>query len=128
MDTYVAALLGFPRMLNEEDVDQELPVEVDDEYITKETILPMPADKISVNAAANHHTTLMAIVAKVIKYIYPIKGVEESVQSNHGPSYVISHAKIKEIEKDLQGWLDELPMDLRPGGSGSEEVVRYVEI
>src|SRR5450432_2188582 len=102
MDTYVAALLGFPRMLNDEDIDQELPLEVDDEYITMEAILPMPTDKISVYAASNHHTSLMAILAKIIQYIFPIKGVEESIQSNSSPSYAVSHAKIADIERDLQ--------------------------
>ncbi len=124
MDTYVAALLGFPRMLCEEDIDQELPLEVDDEYITKDAILLMPAGKISVYVACNAHTRLMSILSKVIKYIYPIKGVEQCVQNSSKQSYVISHAKIRELEKDLQDWLDKVPMALRPGGDGSEEIIR----
>lgn len=126
MDTYVAALLGFPKMLNEEDVDQELPIEIDDEYITTTGILPMPEGTISIYAASNAHTRLMAILAKVIKFIYPIKGLESCVTGNTSgsASYNISHLKIKEIEQDLQEWLDKLPMALRPGGEAPPETVR----
>jgi hypothetical protein len=124
MDTYVSALIGFPRMLSDEDIDQELPVEVDDEYITKEAILPMPAGQISLYAACNAHTRLMDILTKVIKYIYPIKGVERCLSATSCPSYIISHAKIREVERDLKEWHERLPIGLRPGGDASEEVLR----
>lgn len=126
MDTYVSALLGFPQMLSSDDIDQELPLEVDDEYITKDAILEMPPGKISLYAASNAHTRLMVILAKVIKYIYPIKGLEQSVHGTTTASYVISHVKIRDIERDLADWLDKLPMGLRPGGDGSPQVLRYV--
>lgn len=124
MDTYVSALLGFPQMLSSDDIDQELPIEVDDEYITRDTILPMPQGKISLYAASNAHTDLMRILAKVIKYIYPLKGLELSMTGTTKASYIISHAKIREVEKDLADWLDRLPMRLRPGGEGTAEVLR----
>jgi hypothetical protein len=66
----------------------------------------------------------MATLSKVIKYIYPTKGLEQSVQGASNSSYVISHAKIREIEKDLADWLDKLSHDLRPGGDGTPEVLR----
>ncbi len=128
MDTYVAALLGFPKMLSDQDVDQELPIEVDDEYITETAILPMPAGKLSVYTASNAHTRLMAVLAKVIREIYPTKAVQQSIPGNARPTYVISHAKIKEIEVDLQDWLDKLPMGLRPGGDASESIVRVQQL
>ena len=111
-------------MLSIDDIDQELPLEVDDEYITKDSISQMPAGKTSLYAASNAHTRLLQIVAKVIKYIYPTKGLEKSVQGTATSSYVISHAKIREIERDLADWLDKLPMALRPGGDGTPEVLR----
>jgi hypothetical protein len=126
MDTYVSALLGFPQMLSLDDVDQDFPVEVDDEYITKDEILPVPEGKTSLYAAANAHTRLMMILTKLIKYIYPTKGVENSVKGSANTSYVISHSKIQEVERDLAEWLDKLPMGLRPGGDASPEELRYV--
>jgi Fungal specific transcription factor domain len=126
MDAYVSALLGFPRLLSDEDIDQELPIEVDDEYITKDAILQMPEGKVSLYAASNAHTRLMGILAKVIKYIYPMKGVERCISATSSPTYVISHAKIREVERDLKEWHEKLPMAFRPGGDVSEDVLRYV--
>lgn len=125
MDTYVSALLGFPQMLSDDDIDQDLPLEIDDEYITKERAGPMPEGAVSLLlAASNAHTRLMFTLAKVIKYIYPTKGLEQSVQGAGKSSYVISHAKIREVERDLAQWLDKLPMALRPGGEGTPETLR----
>lgn len=116
-------------MLSDDDIDQELPLEVDDEYITEGGVLPMPPGKTSLYAAANAHTRLMFILAKVIKYIYPIKGLEQSVQgcAKNGStkrSYAVSHSQIREVERDLTEWLDKLPMALRPSGEGTIEVLR----
>lgn len=124
MDTYVSALLGFPRMLSDADIDQDLPIEVDDEYITKDGILPMPEGTMSMYAASNAHTRLMDILAKVIAYIYPIKGIEQCTKESSTPGYTVSHSKIREIERDLQEWLDKLPMGLRPGGDVDSDVMR----
>ncbi|KFZ11773.1 hypothetical protein V501_04584, partial [Pseudogymnoascus sp. VKM F-4519 (FW-2642)] len=128
MDTYVSALLGFPKMLNDEDVDQELPVEVDDEYITREAILPMPPGKLSIFAASNAHTKLMFILAKVIRDVYPLKSADQCMPGSERPTYVVSHAKIQAIEYDLQAWLEKLPMGLRPGGDAPEDVVRVQQL
>jgi hypothetical protein len=125
MDTYVSALLGFPQMLSSDDIDQELPLEVDDEYITKNGILPMPDGQHSLLfQASNAHTRLMFSLAKVIKSIYPTKELEESLQGNAKPFYGINHAKIREIERDLAAWLDKLPMALRPGGDAPPNILR----
>lgn len=111
-------------MLSDEDIDQELPLDIDDEYITKDRILPMPEGKISLQAASNAHTRLITTLAKVIKYIYPVTGVEQCTKEGSSPAYKISHAKIREVERDLQEWLDKLPMALKPGGDMDEQVVR----
>ncbi|KAF7897477.1 hypothetical protein EAF00_005705 [Botryotinia globosa] len=128
LDTYVSAILGFPIMLSSDDIDQDMPIEVDDEYITKDAILPMPPGKMSLFVASNAHTRLMGITTKVIKHIYPIKGLEQSISGNSKASYTISHSKIREIEKDLADWLDMLPMGLRPGGDGPPELIRIQQL
>ncbi|KAK6601632.1 fungal specific transcription factor [Botrytis cinerea] len=128
LDTYVSAILGFPIMLSSDDIDQDMPLEVDDEYITKDAILPMPPGKMSLLVASNAHTRLMGITSKVVKHIYPIKGLEQSISGNSKASYTISHSKIREIEKDLADWLDMLPMGLRPGGEGTPELIRIQQL
>lgn len=126
LDIYVSALLGFPMLLNEEDIDQPLPTPVDDEFITKAGIMSVPPGTTSFFEAFNAHARLMDILSKVIKYVYPLKGIEQSVAEagQMSPSYVISYAKVKELEAALQEWNEALPVAWRPDSEGPEEVVR----
>ena len=123
LDIYVGALLGLPQMLSNDDIDQEMPIEVDDEYITIAGISPMPPGKLSVFTAINAHTRLVEILAKTVKYIYPItrNGYRHEKDNQ---SYVVSHTKIREIEQDLQSWMENLPMPFRPGEETSPEFMR----
>ena len=121
MDIYVGALLGLPQMLSAEDVDQQLPLEVDDEFITAKGILPVPASHFPLIRATNAHVSLVYILEKVVKYIYPIKRVKGA---DAGEPYSISHSRIREIEKDLQVWMDNLPIELRPSDDASPELTR----
>ncbi|ORY70049.1 fungal-specific transcription factor domain-containing protein [Pseudomassariella vexata] len=126
LDIYVSALLGFPLLLNDEDVDQPLPTPVDDQFITINGILPVPSGTICFFEAFNAHARLMDILSKVIKHIYPLKGIEHTAAEGEQPtgSYVISYTKVKEMEKSLQQWNEQLPVAWRPNSDGSEEVVR----
>ena len=120
MDTYVAALLGLPMYLSDDDFDQEHPLEIDDEFITSEGILPAPPGRLSVMCAFNAHTRLVGIMAKTTRYIYPVK----SAFPVDKQSYAVSHEKVREIERDLQAWMEQLPMELRPEGEGTHEIER----
>jgi len=120
MDAYIGALLGLPNLLSEEDIDQEMPLEVDDEYITSETILPMPDGHLSLMTAVNAHTRLVKILLKTVRCIYPIKADENRADR----SYAVSHKKVQEIEQDLQQWMEGLPMALRPGSEAPPDIAR----
>lgn len=120
LDTYVGALLGLPKLLADEDIDQEFPLEVDDDCITAEQILPMPPGKPSLMAAFNAHTRVVEILAKAVKYVYPVKGNK----SKTSQSYIVSHSRIREIEQDLQNWFESLPMSFRPGMEAPQEFIR----
>ncbi|KAE8849858.1 hypothetical protein PTNB73_01134 [Pyrenophora teres f. teres] len=126
MDTYVGAMLGLPRFLEDEDIDQESPVEVDDEYITETEILPMPEGSISVMAAFNAHTRLVQVLNKTCKYVYPIKGTQSSAKGS--VTYTVGYSKIREIEQDLARWLDELPVALKPGGEAPPIIKRVQQL
>ena len=128
MDTYISATLGFPMMLNDEDIDQPLPTEVDDEYITQTSILEPPPGTPSYFQAFNAHCELMNILSKIVKHIYPLKGIEECVMNGNraNATYMISYIRINEIERELQEWYEKLPEYWRPGQDGPAEVTRYV--
>lgn len=113
MDVYTSTLLGLPQMLSLDDIDQEYPLVIDDEFITPEGILPSPPDRTPLMAGANAHARLTNIVMKVVKYIYPVKNLKYRSKSDGG--YMVSHSRIREIERDLQSWMEELPSALRPG-------------
>lgn len=125
MDTYVSALLGLPKGIGDEDIDQEMPLEVDDDYITREGILPQPPGTLSMISAANAHTRLLKIMAKVVKHIYPLRGVEASFSTN-GPAYRVNLERIEEIERDLNEWVATLPPELKPGGDAPVRFKRLV--
>ncbi|KAI0455194.1 hypothetical protein F5B21DRAFT_207945 [Xylaria acuta] len=127
MDTYVSALLGFPLLLNDDDIDQLLPTAVDDQFITKEGITTPPPGTPSYIEAFNAHVKLMDLLSKVVKNVYPLKRIDpkeaDGDESQHG-SYMVSYSRIKEMEEELQQWNEQLPFAWRPNPDGPVEVVR----
>ncbi|KAL8995339.1 MAG: hypothetical protein Q9169_004914 [Polycauliona sp. 2 TL-2023] len=121
---YLRALLGLPICLDDKDIDQELPLEVDDDYITEHGVLPMPTGKTSTIAAFNAHAKLVALLAKTIRYVYPLHTMRN--KSQH--AYLVSHSKIREIERDMLRWMEDLPMALRQGGEASAELIRLQQL
>jgi hypothetical protein len=83
--------------------------------------LPMPPDRFPLISASNAHTSLIAILRKVVKFIYPIKGLEGAQPRE---PYSVSHSRIRDIEQDLQKWMDELPVELRPSDDAPSELAR----
>ena len=129
MDIYVSALLGFPMSLRDEDIDQPLPTEIDDEYITKDGISKPPPGTPSFYQACNAYTRLMDVLAKVITCVYPVRRIADRPPAENDPgtqvsNYLISYSKIKEIERELHAWYEQLPTYWRPSPDGPIEVIR----
>ncbi|KKK15270.1 hypothetical protein ARAM_001907 [Aspergillus rambellii] len=125
MDVYVSTLLGLPQMLSDDDIDQEYPLPIDGEFITKDGIRPTPEGRIHSMIGANAHTRLSNIILKIVKYVYPVKHAQRSKSEQR---YVVSHSKIREIERDLQTWMEELPAALRPGTEVSPHIERIRQL
>ncbi|KAK5997463.1 Asg1 [Cladobotryum mycophilum] len=68
----------------------------------------------------------MEILGKIVKYVYPTKGLGPSVMKGDKitSTYLISYSRIKEIETDLHNWYERLPETWRPSPDGPVEVVR----
>ena len=115
MDIFVGAMLGLPQTLSDDDVDQDFPTETDDIYITDTGITRMPSGETALVAASNANFRLIKVVSKIIRHIYPIKGFHNKEQSP-SKAYSVSYATIREIENDLQGWMEDLPTIFKPGG------------
>jgi hypothetical protein len=126
METYIAAVLGLPRTLNEDDIDQELPAEIDDEYITGERMLQMPEGQISLVTGFNAHIKLSAILGKIITELYPTRKMKKS--NRKSPElYTVCNAKVKEVERELANWVRDLPVDLRPRSNPPLLLTRWVK-
>ncbi|KAI5301064.1 hypothetical protein KEM56_002003, partial [Ascosphaera pollenicola] len=98
MDVHISTIMGLPTMLSDEDIDQEYPLAIDDEFLTEKEILPVPEGYVSQMAGVIAHIQLGKIVTKVTKYIYPVK----TASLGHNHTYLIRHSKIREIEGDLE--------------------------
>ncbi|KAK5130628.1 hypothetical protein LTR08_001887 [Meristemomyces frigidus] len=110
LDVYIGAMLGLPQVLSDDDIDQDFPTEVDDEYITKDGILPMPEGQVSLMTAFNAHTRLVQIIHKIVQKVYPIK----TQHSTPDKSYSVPFSVIRDIEGDLERWKTSLPAILSP--------------
>ncbi|ODV96014.1 hypothetical protein PACTADRAFT_20807, partial [Pachysolen tannophilus NRRL Y-2460] len=109
MDIYVNAMLGLPRTISEEDFDQDLPSELDDENITETGyIYDNQKGRLSSAGIANAHTKLIFVMKKIVKKLYPIKPSENFV-------HLSANNVVYELELDLQNWVNELPLELKPG-------------
>ncbi|KAK9450788.1 fungal-specific transcription factor domain-containing protein [Limtongia smithiae] len=115
MDTHLSAMLGLPRCIDENDIDQEQPLEIDDEYITEQGILPHPFGSITIQTVANAHTRLMRILSHIVEDVYPIKARAPTNAPGGAASNCVSYARVLELENELKQWFESLPMELRPG-------------
>jgi hypothetical protein len=124
MDIYVSVLLGFPVPLNDDEIDQPFPTEVDDEYISQDGIRqPLPGTPSFIQPV-NAMLRLMGILSKITKYVYPMRGVKSGFDRAGTETYRVGYAQLKEIEADLAKWQEDLPAAWRPSPDGAAEVVR----
>ncbi|KAG4430084.1 hypothetical protein IFR05_014429 [Cadophora sp. M221] len=100
MDTYVATMLGLPKNIRAEDFDQDLPIDIDDEFITADGITPMPEGHTSIMAVANAHTKLLLIMANVVARIYP----NQKQLSRECSSYQVDYTRVVNVEAELDDW------------------------
>lgn len=110
----VAASCGLPKLLTDDEIDQELPREVNDIYIRKERIIEHPSSEICYLSGANAYQKLHAIRDRVIQQVYPLKS-PEGVQTGSSMSYTIRLETIRGIEEDLEKWLKNIPWSYRLG-------------
>jgi hypothetical protein len=106
-------VLGLPASLRDDDIDQEMPTEIDDEFITEWNILDQPPDQPSIIVGCNVYTRLMGIICKITRYIYPLKA---PLVDGKG---LIRLELVKEIEADLERWRTSIPEHLVEPVQGS---------
>ncbi|KAH8196768.1 hypothetical protein TruAng_009060 [Truncatella angustata] len=121
VDIYLSTTLGLPLPLQDKDIDQALPTEVDDEYITESTIQQPPHGKPSFLEAFNAHVSLMQILARIVDYLYPPTGAD---MGSANVTYKISVVRIREMEEELHSWHESLPSAWLPGPEEDLQIAR----
>ncbi|CAI6332646.1 unnamed protein product [Periconia digitata] len=102
LDCFSAAHLGLPRLLKDEDVHCEYPVDADDEYVTEQGFLPtLPGESTKLSSALALFR-LSRILSKVLAELYPAS-----------PTHDISFGTIASLAGDLEEWSNALAPHLK---------------
>lgn len=97
-----AAHLGLPKLVREEDVHCEYPVDADDEYVTEKGFLPTLPGEYTKLSSALALFRLSRILAKVLADLYP-----------ESASHEISFRTIASLADDLEDWQTNLAPHLK---------------
>ncbi|KAL3230596.1 hypothetical protein RNJ44_01045 [Nakaseomyces bracarensis] len=107
VDLYLNSIMGIPFELSEKDVDQEFPLDLDDECITENGILPSNIQLgISSAGANNEHTKLVLIMSHISKKM------RELNRHRYDLSFV--EQEVRKLETSLNDWYVKLPIILKP--------------
>ena len=102
IDSFSAALLGLPRLLNDSDIHAEYPADVDDENVSErgfQSTLPGESTRLC-NALALFRAS--RILSKVLEENYPAAS-----------SHDLSLQRIGSLNEELDCWQNSLPPQLR---------------
>ncbi|KUJ06794.1 uncharacterized protein LY89DRAFT_397515 [Mollisia scopiformis] len=99
METYVTTLLGLPTVLDDEDIDQDLPQCAEDFLKGSESTRPeVPVTHRPV-APVVAHINLLKIQRRIVKDIYP-----RTLRRGTGRAYRVNYARVLEFDKELEEW------------------------
>jgi Fungal specific transcription factor domain len=121
-ETYIMTILGLPQILSDEDIDQEFPEEIDDQFITEEGLLQPDHSLTCSMKVVNAHTKLLIIMAKVKRLVLG-RGKSQLGQDNG--LYKVDNSRIVEIENELEIWFSQLPKDCDFPQPIAVEAIRY---
>lgn len=108
----ISANCGLPKLLDDRDIDQRLPTEVNDAYIRKTQILPQPHDEVCHMAGGNSYRRLHQIRDQAAQTLYPATSL-----SARKYSYNATIEVIHTVERELEDWYRALPLGYRLGTS-----------
>jgi hypothetical protein len=122
MDTRVSSMLGLPRLIGEDDIDQDMSPEVEQGNLFATGIAEMLDGKTSLVAAANAYSKLTQIMANMVKNVYPVKGAKGG--TGRPGKYLVSYTKMRQVESALEEWKDEHSYWLM-NNSSTQSTMRY---
>jgi hypothetical protein len=102
LGSFSAATAGLPALLKEEDIQCELPADIDDEYVTEKGFLPTLPGESSKISSALALFRVSRILSKVLQQNYPA-----------ATSHDLSLQSLAALETELNEWSDNLPTHLK---------------
>lgn len=102
LDSFSAAHLGLPALYDHESALCDLPVDVDDVYITENEFLPTLPNESTKLSSAIALFKLSKVLAKVLRDLYPAAS-----------SYRVTCQSIAALQDELDDWSSSLPAHLR---------------
>jgi hypothetical protein len=97
-----AAHLGLPKLIREEDVHCEYPVDADDEYITEKGFLPTLPGEYTKMSSALALFRMARVLSKVLTELYPASA-----------SYDVSLRDVTSLADELEDWQTNLAPHLK---------------
>ncbi|KAF2798292.1 hypothetical protein K505DRAFT_357656 [Melanomma pulvis-pyrius CBS 109.77] len=102
VDCISAAHLGLPKLIKEEDVHCEYPVDADDEYVTEKGFLPTLPGEFTKLSSALALFRLSRILSKVLTELYPASTTHD-----------ISFRTMGSLTDELEAWSNNLAPHLK---------------
>ncbi|KAF1849308.1 uncharacterized protein K460DRAFT_305313 [Cucurbitaria berberidis CBS 394.84] len=102
VDCLSAAHLGLPKLIREEDVHCEYPVDADDEYVTEKGFLPTLPGEYTKLSSALALFRMSRILSKVLTDLYPASA-----------SHEISFRTVASLADELEDWQTNLAPHLK---------------
>lgn len=111
VDIYMNCIFGLPPSMDMDNIDQELPLDVDDERITSTGIIESQDKtdyhKISSCGMNNEHTKLILVMSKIYEYTSQLT-LSKILHRTE------LQTRINDLEVQLDRWYDQLPSELKP--------------
>ncbi|KAL8638815.1 MAG: hypothetical protein Q9226_008956, partial [Calogaya cf. arnoldii] len=102
VDCFSAAMLGLPKLLREDEIHTEYPVDIDDENVSEQGFQPTLPGESTRLASALALFRGSRVLAKVLDELYSASHL-----------YALSLQKIGPLNNELDVWLNSLPPHLR---------------
>lgn len=111
LDTYLSAALGRPRSFHDEDIDQELPLCLDDSDLIRGQPAPSPQahNRRSTMSGAVAHIRISRIVANILRELYGIRRISTEDRLRIALKY----------DEELEKWLREVSYLVNANGVDS---------
>ncbi|KAF7947981.1 hypothetical protein EAE96_009050 [Botrytis aclada] len=88
LDKFLSYALGRPQRLKIDDIDQELPKNINDRQFTPNNLIPASPDDLSSNLASNLQFELAIIASNILDEFYGFRKFEPEERLNHVQFYL----------------------------------------